>query len=258
GADRVRRAAGPSRAAAGDRRAAQGAGAAVVLRRRRLPGDRRRRGTDGVRGPAGGRGDGGRRRADVPGAARAPPRGGRRRMSLVEVSGVTFGYRAAPVLRDVSFAIGAGELVALCGPNGAGKSTLLRLLLGLHAPSAGQVTLAGAPLSTLSRRQIARRAALLPQDAPADVPLSVREAVALGRLPHLGRLQPETAADVAAVARALEATDTMALAERRCDRILLLAGGVLAADATPAQVLTADTLARVFGVRADVRIDAGG
>ena len=248
-------------------------------------------------------------------------------MSLVEVSNVTFGYRGPAVFRDVSFAVGAGELVGLCGPNGAGKSTLLRLMLGLHAPSAGHVTLAGTALGGLSRRQIARHAALLPQDAPADVPLSVREAVSLGRLPHLGRLQPETAADVAAVERALEATDTAALAERpltelsggerhrvhlaralaqeaplllldepiagldiahqlaamdllratagagravvvalhdlalaarRCDRILLLAGGALAADASPADVLTSETLARVFGVRADVRIDATG
>ena len=226
-------------------------------------------------------------------------------MSLVDVSSVTFGYRGPAVFRDVSFSVGAGELVGLCGPNGAGKSTLLRLMLGLHAPSRGRVTLAGTALGDLSRRQIARHAALLPQDAPADVPLSVREAVALGRLPHLGRLQPETAADLAAVARALEATDTAALAERpltelsggerhrvhlaralaqeaplllldepiagldiahqlaamdllratadanravvvalhdlalaarRCDRILLLAGGALAADATPAAV----------------------
>jgi len=248
-------------------------------------------------------------------------------MSLVEVSRVTFGYRAAPVLRDVSFAIGAGELVALCGPNGAGKSTLLRLLLGLHAPSSGQVALAGVPLASLSRRQIARHAALLPQDAPADVPLSVREAVSLGRLPHLGRLQPETGADVDAVARALAATDTTELAERpinelsggerhrvhlaralaqeaplllldepiagldlahqlqaldllratvdrghaavvalhdlslagrRCDRVLLLAGGALRADAPPAQVLTPELIARHFGVRADVRLDADG
>jgi iron complex transport system ATP-binding protein len=248
-------------------------------------------------------------------------------MSLVEVSRLSFGYRAAPVLRNVSFAIGPGELVALCGPNGAGKSTLLRLLLGLHAPSAGQVTLAGTALAALSRRQIARHAALLPQDAPADVPLSVREAVSLGRLPHLGRLQPESAADADAVERALAATDTTALAERpiaelsggerhrvhlaralaqeaslllldepitgldiahqlaamdllretarggravvvalhdlalaarRCDRVLLLADGALAADARPADVFTPETLARVFGVRADVRLDPSG
>jgi iron complex transport system ATP-binding protein len=248
-------------------------------------------------------------------------------MSIIEVSKVTFAYERKVVFRDVSFGVAAGELVALCGPNGAGKSTLLRLLLGLHAPSAGGVTLAGLPVASLSRREIARHAALLPQDAPADVPLSVREAVALGRLPHLGRLQPETAADAAAVARALAATDTTALAERpiaelsggerhrvhlaralaqeaplllldepiagldvahqlaamdllratadagravvvalhdlalaarRCDRMLLLADGALLADARPADVLTRETLARVFGVHADVRVDAAG
>jgi iron complex transport system ATP-binding protein len=248
-------------------------------------------------------------------------------MSVVQVSNVTFAYGAQAVLRDVSFSVAAGELVALCGPNGAGKSTLLRLLLGLHAPSAGAVTLAGTPVAALSRRQIARHAALLPQDAPADVPLSVREAVALGRLPHLGRLRAETSADAEAVARALAATDTtglaerpiaelsggerhrvhlaralaqeaplllldepiagldvahqlaamdllrapadggravvvalhdLALAARRCDRMLLLAGGALCADARPADVLTRETLARVFGVHADVRLDAGG
>ena len=248
-------------------------------------------------------------------------------MSLVEVSQVTFAYGRQAVLRDVSFSVAPGELVALCGPNGAGKSTLLRLLLGLHAPSSGGVTLAGTPVAALSRRQIARQAALLPQDAPADVPLSVREAVALGRLPHLGRLRPETAADAAAVARALAATDTTALAERpiaelsggerhrvhlaralaqeaplllldepiagldvahqlaamdllrttvdagravvvalhdlalaarRCDRMLLLADGGLFADARPADVLTRETLARVFGVHADIRLDPSG
>jgi iron complex transport system ATP-binding protein len=134
--------------------------------------------------------------------------------TLLSVEALAFGYGRAPVFAAVSFSVGAGELVALCGPNGAGKSTLLRLALGMHAPSAGTVRLAGDPVATLSRREIARRAALLPQDAPGELPLSVREVVALGRLPHLGRFQPETAADAEAVERALAATDTRALADR--------------------------------------------
>jgi iron complex transport system ATP-binding protein len=56
----------------------------------------------------------------------------------------------------------------------------------------------------------------------------------------------------------LVALHDLALAGRRCDRILLLAGGALDADAPPAAVLTRDTLARVFGVRADVRLDPAG
>jgi iron complex transport system ATP-binding protein len=246
--------------------------------------------------------------------------------ALLAAHGLSFGYPGREVLRDVTFSLPAGELVALCGPNGAGKSTLLRLLLGLHAPAAGRVELGGRPLSALSRREIARRAALLPQESPAELPLTAREVVALGRLPHLGRFQPESAADHAAVASALEATDTAGLAERpltelsggerhrvhlaralaqgaavllldepvagldlahqlqaldllratvgagqaaivalhdlslaaRCDRVLVLAGGGLRADAPPAEVLTPETLARHFGVRAEILRDGAG
>ena len=247
--------------------------------------------------------------------------------ALVEAEGIAFSYGRRAILEEIALAIRPGELVALCGPNGAGKSTLLRLLLGLHAPSAGQVRLGGALLGTLSRRQIARRAALLPQDAPVDLPLTVREAVALGRLPHLERFQPEGAPDAEAVTRALEATDTAALsarpvaelsggerqrvhlaralaqeaslllldepiagldlahqlaalellrvivdggrgalvslhdlslAARRCDRMILLGGGKIRADDAPAVVLTPETLANVFAVRAEVRVDGEG
>jgi iron complex transport system ATP-binding protein len=135
-------------------------------------------------------------------------------VSLVEVDGLTFRYPGREVLRAISFRVAPGELVALSGPNGAGKSTLLRLLLGLHAPSAGRVHLGGAPLAGLGRREIARRAALLPQESPLDLPLTVREVVELGRLPHLGRFQAEGPTDARAIERALAATDTAELAER--------------------------------------------
>ena len=56
---------------------------------------------------------------------------------------VTFGYRAGPVLRDVSFVLQPGEAIALLGPNGAGKTTLTRLAIGLLHPDAGAVRTAG-------------------------------------------------------------------------------------------------------------------
>jgi iron complex transport system ATP-binding protein len=133
---------------------------------------------------------------------------------LVAVRALTFAYGERVVFHDVRFDIRPGELVALAGPNGAGKSTLLRVLIGLQRAREGHVSLGGDSVERLSRRRIARRAALLPQDAPAELPLSVREAVALGRLPHLGRFESESAVDVAAVERALEATDTAPFADR--------------------------------------------
>jgi iron complex transport system ATP-binding protein len=141
---------------------------------------------------------------------------------LVRVEGLDFGYPDRAVLRGVAFAARAGEVIGLCGPNGAGKSTLLRLILGLLAPGAGRIWLGGAPVDTLDRREIARRAAFLMQDSPLDLPLSVREVVAMGRLPHLRRFEAEGARDLAAIDAALALTDTRAFADRR---VTELSGG---------------------------------
>ncbi len=76
-------------------------------------------------------------------AAAAPPR--------IEVRGVSFRYADAEpeVLRGVSFAIEPGESVAVVGPSGCGKTTLLKLMLGIHAPAAGEVRVGGVPLAQL-------------------------------------------------------------------------------------------------------------
>jgi cobalamin transport system ATP-binding protein len=141
---------------------------------------------------------------------------------LVRVQALAVAHPGRPVFRDVDFSVGAGELVALVGPNGAGKSTLLRALLGLEPPVRGNVTLGGRDVRALSRRGIARLAALLPQDAVFELPLTVRQTVALGRMPHLARFQAETSADVDAVDRAIAQADIGTLVDRP---VVELSGG---------------------------------
>jgi len=67
---------------------------------------------------------------------------------LLEVDRLDAAWDGAPVLRSVSFAVGAGEFVVLLGPNGSGKTTLLRCLAGLERPTGGSVRLAGVDLGT--------------------------------------------------------------------------------------------------------------
>ena len=62
---------------------------------------------------------------------------------ILSVQGITVRLSGREILRDVSFAIRPGEFTGLIGSNGAGKTTLFRVILGLRAPSAGQVLLAG-------------------------------------------------------------------------------------------------------------------
>ena len=90
-------------------------------------------------------------------------------------------------VRDVSFAVAAGELVALIGPNGAGKTTCFNLIDGQLAPDAGTVTLAGSRIDGLPARSIARMGVGRTfQVAATFASMSVRENVQLALLSHRG------------------------------------------------------------------------
>ncbi|MCQ9131468.1 MULTISPECIES: ABC transporter ATP-binding protein [Streptomyces] len=110
------------------------------------------------------------------------------------------------VVDDVTLTLRPGETVGLLGPNGSGKSTVLRLLAGVLAPSAGVVTLDGRPLAEVGRRAVARRVATVEQHAHTPTELTVRDVVALGRVPHRRAWTPPTTADAAAVSEALRRT----------------------------------------------------
>ncbi|MFF8451533.1 ABC transporter ATP-binding protein [Streptomyces leeuwenhoekii] len=110
------------------------------------------------------------------------------------------------VIDGVTLSPRTGETIGLLGPNGSGKSTLLRLLAGVLAPSAGVVTLDGRPLPEAGRRAVARRVATVEQHAHTQTELTVRDVVALGRIPHRRAWSPATGADDRAVTAALERT----------------------------------------------------
>lgn len=140
---------------------------------------------------------------------------------VITVEHGVVGYDGRPVLRDISFTVTAGEVVAVLGANGSGKSTLIRAVLGLVPISAGSVTLFDRPLRRF--RQWAR-IGYVPQrlGAGGGVPATVREVVASGRLARRGVLRPPGRADRAAVDAALH---SVGLADRAGDPVSTLSGG---------------------------------
>jgi iron complex transport system ATP-binding protein len=135
---------------------------------------------------------------------------------LLQADNVSFRYHGATplVLEDVSVTIGAGDLVGILGPNGSGKTTLLRLLSGTRVPTTGSITLGGEPIERLSRREIARQLAVVPQEVELAFEYSVLEIALMGRHPHLGLFQVEGPADYAVARDALAATGTAHLESR--------------------------------------------
>jgi iron complex transport system ATP-binding protein len=133
----------------------------------------------------------------------------------IALDGVSYAYDTRLVLEEVSLAVAPGSVVGVLGPNGAGKSTLVRLAAGLLRPRTGHVYLGAEPLSSLSRADVARQIALVPQGGSLPGAFTGWEVALMGRTPHLGWLRGESATDVAITRRALALADAEHLAERR-------------------------------------------
>ena len=130
------------------------------------------------------------------------------------VEALRAGYRGRIIQEDVSFEISPGEILVLIGPNGAGKSTILRTVTGQLAPQGGSIRLCGAPLSSYTPRQAARKMAVLMTDRVHTEYAACREIVGMGRYPYTGRLGILSPEDRKSVEAAMELAAVTELADR--------------------------------------------
>jgi len=135
-----------------------------------------------------------------------------------KVEGVTVAYesggREIVALSALDLTLRPGELLGLVGPNGSGKTTLIRVLTGVVRPSAGSVRLSGRDVSAIRQAEIARLAAVVPQDPVLPPAFNSLDCVLMGRTPHLRMLQQEGPHDLEIARRAMLATDTWGFADR--------------------------------------------
>lgn len=127
---------------------------------------------------------------------------------------MSWGVREKAIVDGVTLAVRRGSTVGLLGPNGSGKSSLLRVIAGLRSASSGVITLGDDDLGAMSRRQIARRMAVVDQEVTTDTQPSVRDVISLGRLPHRAPWSPSSSEDRAIVDDAAASTHTSELLDR--------------------------------------------
>jgi zinc transport system ATP-binding protein len=113
---------------------------------------------------------------------------------FVEIEKVSVRYGEVSVLEDIDLTVDPGDFLGIIGPNGSGKTTLLRIMLGLLAPTSGQVRLFGHPPASLKQWG---RLGYVPQKATFDpaLPVTVGEVVASGLIATLGLLRRVRAAE---------------------------------------------------------------
>lgn len=175
----------------------------------------------------------------------------------LRASRVALGYDKTRIIEDLSVTIPDGLVTAIVGPNGCGKSTLLAGLSRLRKPSSGAVLLDGRVISSCPSREVARKIALLPQDAIAPDGMTVAELIRFGRQPHQGLLRQWSREDEEVVQASLRATDLLDLADRPLEA---MSGGqrqrawiaMAIAQATPLLLLDEPTSALDLGHQIEV------
>ena len=140
-------------------------------------------------------------------------------MSMIQVVGLYVSYGDRAVVRGLDLEIAAGEVVGLVGRNGCGKTTLLKAVSRVIASDSGTIRLAGNNASALSRRDLARRLAVVPQNPQLPIGYTALEVVLMGRTPHLEFLQQETTVDRDIANEALARVGCEHLTHRRVDEL---------------------------------------
>jgi iron complex transport system ATP-binding protein len=162
---------------------------------------------------------------------------------MIKVRHISVTFPPRQVLRDVSFALEAGRILAIVGPNGAGKTTLLKTLNQTIDATAGWIEIGGRPLVSMPRREIAKAVAVVAQENEMRFPITVLEFVLAGRFASGGAFGWESDADINAAREAISECDLEGFESRLMNE---LSGGerqrvVLArAIATGAKILLLD------------------
>lgn len=115
---------------------------------------------------------------------------------MLTIENISGGYDGQEIVKNISLSVEKGEFFGILGPNGSGKTTLIKMISGLLELQQGSVKVGDKNIADLTKKQLAKKIAVLPQLSPQVFPYTVKETVSLGRYAHhRGLFQSWTAED---------------------------------------------------------------
>ena len=136
---------------------------------------------------------------------------------MLNVNGLNFTYKNTAVLKNVGIDLDRGKILSIVGPNGAGKTTFLKCLVRILTPNSGSVLIDGKDTKKMKGIDLAKHISYVPQSSPSKFPITVFDAVLMGRRPYV--TWKPSKKDLKIVTKLLESMDLDFLALRDFDRL---------------------------------------
>jgi iron complex transport system ATP-binding protein len=133
---------------------------------------------------------------------------------MMNIEDLRFSYRDKPVLDGITLTIVPGEVIGIIGPNGCGKTTLLKHLNRNLEPSVGRVMLDDRDIREMTKSEIARHVAVVPQSNEINFSFTVRDIITMGRMPFLDKFRGESSDDLRIVEETMKRTNILDFADR--------------------------------------------
>lgn len=134
--------------------------------------------------------------------------------SILEIKNLTIDYNGIKAVEDLNINFKKGRFYTILGPNGAGKSTLLKAISKNIENMKGSIFVDDVNIKDLKIKNLAKKISMVPQETSIDFDLLGEEIVLMGRIPHLKRLEKESASDFSIVKEAMRKTNTLHLRNR--------------------------------------------
>ncbi|MCF6466156.1 ABC transporter ATP-binding protein [Clostridium sp. Cult2] len=133
---------------------------------------------------------------------------------MIEVKGLSCGYRNNIVLKDVSFTGDSGDIICILGPNGSGKSTLIKTILGLIKPFRGNILIDDENIKNWNWRKRANKISYIPQSFSSTFQYKVKDIVLMGRTPYLNIISSPSKEDMIIAEEAMEKLNILHLRDK--------------------------------------------